>query len=263
MRHSGSLRENPRVEDWTADYAARDNLEFFAGAIARLGRDGTGNGGLMTIGLLGQRDLPGIALRHAQSVLRWDRRPSLWSHAFLVAERPVDPSSIEGLRLREVSIYSRTGRFPEPADNAVGDATVGLYRDPEVDANVALLAVEMNDENAEKVAERAIREVNLDRLRYDFWESLGVWASYLWSGGTRPNPLREGFPIFSSSFVEYCFEAIPLDLSPGASERNSAPEHLWNAARWWDESFQEYEHPISGFYCLRDKGAAVLDVKPG
>jgi hypothetical protein len=86
-----------------------------------------------------------------------------------------------------------------------------------------------------------------------------VWQTYLWSAGAAANPLREGFPIFSSSFVEYCYEAIGLDLSPGASERNSAPEHLWNAALWWQDTLGELDHGISGCCVLRDPYATLLD----
>jgi hypothetical protein len=259
IRHSGSNSKNERVQDWTENYEHKDNLEFFAAAIDQLTQEDAAHGGLMTIGLLGQRDLPGVTLRHAQSVLRWDLRPSLWSHAFLVARRLSEVAEIGELPIREVSIYSRTGTFPEPADNAVSDATLRVYADPQVDANVALLAVATSEEEVKNVADRAISNPNLDRLRYDFWETLGIWASYLWSGGLRPNPLREGFPMFSSAFVEYCYEGVPLDLSPAASERNSAPEHLWNGALWWDDAFTEFGHPISGYCCLRDKGGAILD----
>jgi len=227
VRHSGSTERNPNVVDWSETHADKDNLEFFADALAMLSDKGTGNDGFMTIGLLGQRDLPGVTLRGAQAILRWDLRPSLWSHVFLIdaaggfeADTPI----------REVTLYSRSGEFPDPANNGVTTGTLGLYRRPELDANVALLAVDMTPEDVQQVALRAKEDPNLDRIRFDLWEMLGIWQSYLWSSGARSNPLRDGVPIFSSAFVEYCFEAIRVDLSPGASERNSAPEHVWNTA---------------------------------
>jgi hypothetical protein len=244
--------------DWSSAYEAKDNLNFFADAIAAFAQQGVGNGGSMLIGLLGQRDLPGVTLRRAQSVLRWDLRPSLWSHAFLVARSvPADPQQLVDAPLWEVPIFARTGVFPPPEENAVSRGRLGLYADRRLEANVALLAIAMNNEDAEKVADQAAHP-NRDRLRYNLWEALGVWQTYLWASDTRPNPLREGFPIAASAFVEYAFEAIQLDVSPGASERNSAPEHLWNAAKWWHETFTQFEHPVRGYYALRDKGCAVL-----
>jgi hypothetical protein len=255
IRHSSSTKSSTRVKDWTGRFAKKSNLDFFAAAFEQFE-----GGGKMAIGLLGQRDLPGVALRRAQAILRWDLRPSLWSHAFLVTGTPRADRSIAGLKLREVTIHSRAGEFPDPAHNAVTDARLGDYDDPLVDANAALLVVQMSPEQLKDVAYRTTEEgVNLDRLRYDLWQTLGVWQTYFWSAGAAGNPLREGFPVFSSAFVEYCYEAIALDLAPGASERSSAPEHLWNAALWWHEEFKKLGHPISGRCVVRDPYAALLD----
>lgn len=250
IRHSGATERNPRLVDWTSTYADKDNLAFFGDALTALG------GARVTIGLLGQRDLPGFTLRSAQAVLRWDLRPSLWSHVFLL----VAPAAggLAEARIREVTMYSRTGTFPDPASNAVTDGRLELYRGPKLDANAALLAVEMDDKDVEAVEHRAVEDPNLDRLRFNLWEMLGVWESYLWTSGVRSNPLLEGLPIFSSAFAEYCFDAIRVDLTPGASERNSAPEHIWNGAVWWDEALASFGHRISGYYVLRDPNCSLL-----
>ena len=56
-----------------------------------------------------------------------------------------------GGTLREVSLHSRSGAFPEPADNAITAATLQHYNSPRVDPNVALLAVRMTAEEAARV----------------------------------------------------------------------------------------------------------------
>jgi hypothetical protein len=58
------------------------------------------------------------------------------------------------------------------------------------------------------------------------------------------------------------FEALALDLTPGASERNSSPEHIWTGAVW-HESFKEAQgRAISGSYVIRDRGYSIIDAKP-
>jgi hypothetical protein len=256
-RYSGSDERNPDLKDWSRRYSKETNRSFFGDALEALRERGIAGDGRMTIGLVGQRDIPGVALRRAQAILRWDLRPSLWSHAFLISGGA--RGGVGNVRIREVSIHSRGGIFPEPEYNAVTDGRLGFYADPLVDANVALLSVAMSPADLRKVSTRAKRDVNLDRLRFNLWETLGVWVGWLWSGGAAPNPLREGFPVFSSAFVEYCFEAIEVDLAPATSERNSAPEHLWNAAVWWHDTFRSLEHAISGYYVVRDKYCTLLD----
>ena len=260
IRHSRSTGANPKIEDWSKDYEKKDNLRFFADAFAALGKAGVGNGGLMVIGLVGSRDLPGVTLRQAQALLRWDMRPSLWSHAFLITNRVSGASGVPRAKTLGVSVHSRTAEFPNPECNGVSSGTLKLYEDSKVDANVGLFAVNMTDEEADRVAYRAAHQ-NLDRQRYNLWESLGVWQGFLWSFGVRPNPLREGFPIPSASFLEYCYEGIGLDLTPGASERNSAPEHIYNAAKYWHDAFKTQERFVTGYYALRDKGCSLLSAE--
>jgi hypothetical protein len=254
IRHSRSTEPNSRIQSWTKQYLHKSNMPFFTDALAAFAKDGRGNGGQMVIGLVGSRDLPGVTLRRAQSILRWDMRPSLWSTAFLIAEPA--RQKIAATKLLGVSLHPRTGIFPRPERNGVSEGTLALYADRNLDANVALLAISMNADEVAKVSLKA-GDPNLDRVRYNLWDTLGVWQAFLWSFGQRPNPLREGFPIASSSFVEYCFEAINLDLTPGASERNSAPEHIWNAAKWWQNAYSAQNREITGYYVLRDEGCSL------
>ncbi len=254
LRHSQSDTVNPDVLDWSADHAdAADNLGFFKAALESLAEDPAH--GRAAIGLVGHTDLPGVALRRAQSILRWDRRPSLWSHAFLVVE-PLG-ADVAAVGIREVPLHSRAGAFPEPADNAITAATLGHYADARRDPNVALLSLAMSADDAAKVIDRATDNPNLERLRYDLFETLGFWQAYLWTRGT-PNPLETGVPMAASSMIEYCYEAIAVDLTPGANDRNSSPEHLWSGARWWTEELSQFNHTIHGRYVIRDPGCTVL-----
>ena len=184
LRHSQSDRTTNPTSRTGPTAIRHDNAAFFADAIASLSETtASGTTGSALIGLVGSCDLPGVALRRAQSILRWDRRPSLWSHAFLLVDTGGD--------LREVALHSRAGAFPEPADNAITAATLEHYKSPRLDPNVALLAVRMTPEEAAAVVARATEQPNLERLRYDLFETLGFWQAFLWTRGTA-NPLEQG-----------------------------------------------------------------------
>ena len=109
------------------------------------------------------------------------------------------------------------------------------------------------------------KDPNYDRLRFDMWENFCAWQRFLWSDGTGVSPLRQGVPVPCSSYVEMAFEAMGMDLVPGASERNSAPEHIWNAARWWyqeaDKQGEDQLSPyvITGCYAIRDAGGSISE----
>ncbi|MCA9462725.1 MAG: hypothetical protein KC563_03105 [Nitrospira sp.] len=257
MRHSHSTKRNPAISDWTVKCGKRTNLQFFSEAFMRLDKQSIGNRGLMTVGFIGSRDLPGHTLRTAQAMLRWDLRPSYWSHVFVVTEPVTSRTSLSSLPILEVPLHPRNGLFPKPECNGINQGTLGLYENRDIDANVGLVAVSMSDEEAQALKRRA-RNWNQDRVRYNFWDMLGAWQSFLWSQGAKRNPLREGMPIPASSYLEFIFEGLGLGVTPGASERNSAPEHLWNAACWWHKAFKEQERKVAGMFVARDPGCAML-----
>jgi hypothetical protein len=249
---SGSNKE---LNDVTEEFSGRDNMSFFRAAFSKLGSKSTGTGQIF-IGFVGSRDLPGVALRRAQSILRWDIRPSLWSHTFILTSDSLSASASNPV-IYHVPFDTRSADFPAPEKNAVTKSRLEIFADPKRDANVALVSVSLPSDDVAKVAKRC-EDPNLDRIRYNFWDTLGVWQSYFWSFGLRTNPLRDGCPIPSASFIEYCFEALALDITPGASERNSAPEHLWNAAKFWYQAYATKNHAVTGRYALRDMGCALM-----
>ena len=275
MRASPAESKNKQLGDWSKWVLSNefDNLKFFSEALKVMDSDyQIGNRGHMAIGLVGSRDIPGVTLRRAQSVLRWDRRPSLWSHAFLIAQPLRRRGNVAKLDILEIPLFPRNGQFPKPESNGLNESTLEVYANPQVDANVALITVAkaqtegepvgLSNQEVRAIAERA-GQPNADRLRYDLWDCLCAWQQYLWSEGQGPNPLREGVPVPSSAFVEMAYEAIGLDLVPSASERNSAPEHLWNAAVWWHQSSVREKFPddlpfvLTGCYALRDLGCSL------
>lgn len=257
MRYSQNPVRNPGIRDWTVRYQKRTNLQFFHDAFATLQKEGIGNQGLMTVGLVGSRDIPGHLLRMAQNTLRWDLRPSYWSHAFVVADRVTARTSLRSLRILEVALHPRNGQFPRPEQNGVNEGMLGHYEHSLVDANVALVAVAMSEKEAHELRQRA-RSWNLDRIRYNFWNMLAAWQAYVWLQHSKPNPLQEGVPIAASSYIEFIYERLGIEVTPGASSRSSAPEHLWNAACWWHKAFKEQGRNVMGMFVLRDPGCALL-----
>ena len=113
IRHSGSYRPDAsKVHDLSRRAPkARRTGPSSKRALGGLAEVEGSEEGYMAIGLVGSGDLPGVTLRRAQSVLRWDLRPSLWSHAFVLAGRRKAGGDVGDVRLREVRSTRAPARF--------------------------------------------------------------------------------------------------------------------------------------------------------
>src|SRR5688572_22959850 len=91
--------QNPNCIDLTKDFKKESNAAFFAEVRKRLDRIGAkdkrfAHGGKGSVGLLGQYGLIGQAVRNAERLIRLDRQPSHWSHAFLFYDAISDDPAV-------------------------------------------------------------------------------------------------------------------------------------------------------------------------
>lgn len=212
--------------------------------------------------LLGGSDFRSLAVRRAQSGIRFDQRVSYWSHAALMLEWTGDAAKARGL---EVSYRPESGSEQVPERNGVTWFTLSKYLDTAEWPNVAFVSLGQasSASSASKGKGRAVSklrdaiearaiEPNLDRQRYSFLDWLGVWARYATSAERVPNPLFEGVPEPSAAFCEYAFEGAGLDLTPGATGPNGCPELLWSTSLYWYERISELG-PVHVFAVIRDE----------
>jgi hypothetical protein len=111
------------------------------------------------------------------------------------------------------------------------------------------------------VLARAIRP-ETDSTRYDLGQLRARWFEYLVDPVVQPNPLAEGVAMPSAAYVQLAYDAAGVDLSPGAMQRNTAPEHIWQLVRrlyrdaeLMDESGHRAPRVVAGWYCVRDRSA--------
>ena len=293
-RYLANAAHNPELVDLCPAFKAKDNADFLAEVARRLSarqREGSskegGRGkrtrtapddarevaadGVLAIGLIGEYGPLGYALRRAQEVLRIDRTPSHWSHAFLFLD-PLRPSAAS-LRdpQRSPRVLEATLNPGESAArlfafrNGVNVRRFADFARSRFDAgsarsapNIAVLCVALSAAERSAIRERALRP-EADLLAYDLPDLLGHWFHFALSLGKRKNPLLRGVAMPSASYAQLAYDAAGIDLSPGATQRNSAPEHFWQAARYLYPMFEAPDaegnlvrRTVLGFHCVRE-----------
>jgi hypothetical protein len=208
------------------------------------------------VGLAGGSDPASMAIRHAQSFLRFDRRPSYFSEVFLLTGKG---NGIVGCPV--------VGADPtKPETQGIIQARARRYEDPEEWPNRAVigftfLPVPQGTAPADRVARvfKAVAEPKAIRERYDLWDMLAGWQSFLFTPNRRPNPLVDRFPHPGAAFVRWALGMAGIEGAPGALDEFDAPEHFWAAANYW---YRQYADPSVGVRLslvrdVRDKAGTV------
>ena len=241
MRYSSDAPINPEIPIAETD----DNRAFFERASA-LGDPARLSGALVLIGATDHRSL---ALRRAQTLLRYDRRPSVWSHAALILEWVGGARGAVGV---EVTLDPEGDHVPER--NGVSVFHLSRYYDTGRYPNVALVApsfAESDKSGGRKAIVEAALDPNRERSRFPLWDALGTWSRYAYAPETAQNPLTSNVPIPGAAFCEYAYAMAGVDLTPGATSDQTCPELLWATVKRWSTRLAEMQGTKLEAYAMR------------
>lgn len=288
IRYRPAAKENPELVNLTEEFKNRDNADFLAEMAKRLAAkattlpaDGIGfdRGGIACIGLMGEYGLIGYGIRRAQEIIRVDRTPSYWSHAFLIYTALSESADVNRDPTRSAWIWESTLEPSGPFNhftvrNGVGPRRISDYTRGDFDLfaphcvpNFAILTIGLTPEERQAIIDRA-DDPDVDQLRYDLSGLLGTWFAYLTDRAGAPNPLGAGNAIYCSAYVQLAYDAAGIDLAPGAHQRNTSPEHMWQAAKYLYETFRAPDtntgerrtRPVVGWYVVRDPACLLAPV---
>ena len=182
----------------------------------------------VNVGLVGGADLASIAVRQSQSVLRFDRRPSYFSHAFIFTGR--------GQTVWECPLVGADPARPD--NNGVRSAHADDYADAKRFPNRAHISFSfmIQKDRRSEVLRRA-KNPNASVERIDLWSLVTDWQRYIFDPNRFANPLLENLSHPGALFVHWALQAGGIDVTLGASEPLHTPEHIWAAANWWSEAY--------------------------
>lgn len=274
----GRPQDGYEAMDITEEFVAKDNASFLARvaadlqAIKKRSKDKMEHAkdGAMAIGLIGRYGLFGYGLRRSQEIVRFDRGPSYWSHAFLFhGDLSPDEDRLRGKDspwLLECAMHPPTALNDWIYKDGVAPRRVSDYARAEFDwraecsvPNIAVISIAMTPSERETIRQAALQP-DAARLQHDLLGLAGMWFQHLTNTAEVLNPLTQGNPMFSSAYVQMAYNAANIDLAPTAIQGTSTPEHFWSLARrlpgravYWKEKTQELaQRSIRLWWCVRE-----------
>jgi hypothetical protein len=173
--------------------------------------------------LVGGATLDHFRLRVAQSHLRNDLLPSFWSLAGIAA-------SASGFYAVPITVRDAS---TVPTTNGVELVRFREVDDPARFPNVAV--IHFADPSGGIVAN--VRRLMAQRSAIDLPTLMLPWLGYIWSAGSRRNPLIEGGAMPSAALVQTAFGMAGIELTPGLASGSTCPEAIWQSALWWHDYY--------------------------
>ena len=244
MRHSRETTPNESLQEVHA--RRRESNRVW---LARLGA----SHGII---LLGGSRLAHFRIRVAQSHVRSDLLPSLWSLAGILED---------GETFASVPFDGLVDASELPRTNGVRSCRLDEYDDPLRFPNIAVLQF---TDDVQPIREN-IERVKAQRSVIDLPTLMLPWLGYIWSAGQAGNPLLAGYGLPSAAFVETVYGIAGIELTPGLSSASTCPEAIWAAAKWWHRFYRaetrigNAAHAIgrtpTGHFTIRQLAAAVVE----
>jgi hypothetical protein len=210
-------------------------------------------------------------------VLRLDREPSYWSHAFLLVDPIPDSISANRSGMKSPVLWESSLTPPPGCDwfswrNGINPRRLSEYSRSAFSAtaahsvpNIAIIAIGLTGPERKEILKRA-ENPYVDQLRYDLASLRGIWLDYVCRRSGVANPLTEGNALPSGAYVQFAYDAAGILLAPGAHQRNTSPEHIWAAVRYLRETFriedaastEPVPRPVKAWMCVRNRTCATL-----
>jgi hypothetical protein len=202
-------------------------------------------GGILFVGGVSPADL---AVRVAQTPLRLDRTPSRWSHVALVLDWP-DGARADQIRGVECCLDPDPDSPQVPERNGVTSFRLSRYMNAQRHPNLAFATARLGarakgkkdaallgaitSETKALLRRKAVCPCD-DRGRFPLWQWLGAWKAFVHGG---EDPVARGMAHPGAALCQYVYEAIGVDITPGAMAPDTCPETLWSTALYWYERF--------------------------
>lgn len=183
------------------------------------------------IGLVGAKDTIGLAVREAQRAVTKDKKPSLWSHCFIMGEMRLDQRGPQGSKSKSPYIFEsdlKVNLFKPQLRNGAQENWIGKWCRETVET-AAVIDFGLSEDQKEKILATALQLVD-EQVLYPIQELLGTWWAVIMRKQWQANPLDDPHAMYCSAFVRYCYKEAGRDfIGAEISVSNTAPEDIAQA----------------------------------
>jgi hypothetical protein len=183
------------------------------------------------IGIVGAKDIIGIAIREGQRAVTVDKKPSLWSHCFILGDLRLDRRGPNSTRSKSPYIFEsdlKINLLKGQLRNGAQENWIGKWCRKEVE-NAAVIDFGLLEDQKENILATALQLVD-EQVLYPIHELLGTWWAIITRKQWLPNPVDDPHAMYCSAFTRFCYKEAGRDfIGPEVSVSNTTPEDIAQA----------------------------------
>jgi len=175
--------------------------------------------------LIGADDFIGKLIRFGQSSITPDKKPSLWSHAFLMGEKRRDGRDDGSIYIFESDLYADTKSWQ--VYNGVQESRLLKWCKDSIE-HACVLGMDMTQEKQTALLTKALEFAYDEKhLRYPVGELFGTLLAYITRRFNKKNIFDDKYAVQCATFVRMCYQYIEKDFLPEDIDlTHSSPETI-------------------------------------
>jgi len=175
--------------------------------------------------LIGADDFIGKLIRFGQSSITPDKKPSLWSHAFLMGEKRRDGRDDGSIYIFESDLFADSNSWQ--IYNGVQESRLVKWCKDNIE-HACVLGMDINQEEQRSLLSKALEYAyDEKRLRYPVGELFGTFWAILTRQFNKKNIFDDKYAVQCATFVRMCYQYIEKDFLPEDIDlTHSSPETI-------------------------------------
>ncbi|MBN1153519.1 hypothetical protein JXB12_01220 [candidate division KSB1 bacterium] len=175
--------------------------------------------------LVGANDVIGMLIRSGQAGLTPDKKPSQWSHCFIMGDRRQDGREDGSIYIFESDLHVSTKTWE--VLNGVQESRLIKWCGDNVE-HACVLGIKLSKKKTNEMIRQALFwSYDDNHLRYAVGELFGTLWAILWGKLRKKNIFDDRYAVQCASFVRMCYQNIGKDILNGPVDlTHTSPEAI-------------------------------------
>lgn len=178
--------------------------------------------------LIGANNPVGWLIRNGQAKLTTDKKPSKWSHAFLMGDQRDDGRTDGSIYIFESDLHVSVTEWQ--VINGPQESRLVKWCDDHVEY-ATVLGIDLSVPQQKTVVRKALELIGDDNMKYPVAELFGTLWAILAGKLSKKNIFDDKYAVQCATFVRLCYQAIGKDILTGNTTElsNTSPEKIYQS----------------------------------